>query len=96
GLGVRVFEEQIPIHQKSYLTATELKLGPFTAALNGGEDYELLFTIKQEDYQKILDHTTDISFIGFVSPDPEEALFITKQNEAIPLAAQGWERTDTE
>ena len=96
GLGVRVFEEQIPIHQKSYLTATELKLGPFTAALNGGEDYELLFTIKQEDYQKILDHTTDISFIGFVSPDPKEALFITKQNEAIPLAAQGWERTDAE
>ncbi len=92
GLGVRVFEEQIPINQKSYLASTELKLGPFTAALNGGEDYELLFTIRQEDYQKILDHTTDISFIGFMSADPAEALFITKQNEAIPLTAQGWER----
>ncbi|PMD96114.1 thiamine-phosphate kinase [Siphonobacter sp. BAB-5405] len=92
GLGVRVFEEQIPIHQKSYLAATELNLGPFTAALNGGEDYELLFTIRQEDYQKILDHTTDISFIGFISADPQEALFITKQNEAIPLTAQGWEK----
>ncbi|MDQ1086838.1 thiamine-phosphate kinase [Siphonobacter sp. SORGH_AS_1065] len=92
GLGVRVFEEQIPIHQKSYLAATELKLGPFTAALNGGEDYELLFTIRQEDYQKILDHTTDISFIGFMSSDPTEAFFITKQNEAVPLTAQGWEK----
>lgn len=94
GLGVRVFEEQIPIHQKTYLAATELKLGPFTAALNGGEDYELLFTIRQEDYQKIMDHTTDISFIGFMSADPSEAFLITKQNEAIPLTAQGWEKSE--
>lgn len=94
GLGVRIFEEQIPIHQKTYLAATELKLGPFTAALNGGEDYELLFTIRQEDYQKIMDHTTDISFIGFMSADPSEAFLITKQNEAIPLTAQGWEKSE--
>ncbi|MFT4031033.1 MAG: thiamine-phosphate kinase [Siphonobacter sp.] len=92
GLGVRIFEEQLPIHQKTFLAATELKLGPITAALNGGEDYELLFTIRQDDYQKILDHTTDISFIGFMSADPAEALLITKANEAIELTAQGWEK----
>lgn len=89
GVGVRVMEEQMPIHQRSYMAATELKINPMTAALNGGEDYELLFTVGQEHYQKLLDQTTDINFVGFITADPAEALFITKNNEAVPLTAPG-------
>ena len=89
GVGLRVMEEQMPLHQRSYVAATELKINPMTAALNGGEDYELLFTVGQQHYQTLLDQTTDIHFIGFVTADPAEVSFITKNNEAVPLTAPG-------
>lgn len=90
GVGMRVFEDKIPIDQEAYNTAVEFKLDPFTCALNGGEDYELLFTIGQSDFEKIKNHA-DIHFIGYVHPDPKQNVLITKNNNVVPLKAQGWE-----
>ncbi len=89
-VGARILEEQLPIHDKTFLAATELSLSPVTAALNGGEDYELLFTIRQQDYQTLLDQTTDISFIGFITPEPGRAELMTKAGEVVDVTAQGW------
>ncbi|MBY0434110.1 MAG: thiamine-phosphate kinase [Cyclobacteriaceae bacterium] len=89
-VGVRVFEDKLPIDEEVYTTAVELKLDPITCALNGGEDYELLFTIRQNDFEKIKNHA-DIHFIGYVHPDPKQNVLITKNANVVPLKAQGWE-----
>jgi thiamine-monophosphate kinase len=94
GVGVRIFEDKIPIDEEAYQTAVEFKLDPFTCALNGGEDYELLFTIKQSDHEKIKNHS-DIHFIGYVHPDQKQNLLITKNNNPVPLKAQGWEHFES-
>ncbi len=90
GVGVRIFEDKIPIDENAFNTAVEFKLDPYTCALNGGEDYELLFTIRQSDFEKIKNHP-DIHFIGYVHPDPRQNVLITKNNNVVPLKAQGWE-----
>lgn len=90
GVGIKIFEDKIPIDTKVYETAAiELKIDPVTCALNGGEDYELLFTINQSDFEKIKNHQ-DIHFIGHVHDNPKQNLLITKQGTPIPLTAQGW------
>jgi len=89
-VGVRIFEDKIPIDENAYNTAVEFKLDPFTCALNGGEDYELLFTIRQSDFEKIKTHA-DIHFIGYVHPDERQNVMITKGENVVPLKAQGWD-----
>jgi thiamine-monophosphate kinase len=90
GTGVRIFEDKIPIDNLTYNTAAlEFKLDPVTCALNGGEDYELLFTISQDHYDKIKNHP-DIHFIGYITSDIRERVLITKQNNIVPLQAQGF------
>ncbi len=89
-VGVKIFEDKIPIDTKVYETAAlELKIDPMTCALNGGEDYELLFTISQTDFEKIKNHA-DIHFIGHIHDNASQNLLITKQGVPIPLTAQGW------
>jgi thiamine-monophosphate kinase len=87
--GASIHEERLPIDDQTFLTADELNISPLTAALNGGEDYELLFTIKQEDYPK-LQNETDISFIGYMLPDVNQINIITKAGSIYPIQAQGW------
>lgn len=88
--GVRIFEDKIPIDSLTYNTAAlEFKLDPATCALNGGEDYELLFTISPPDFEKIKNHP-DIHFIGYMTENQQERVLITKQNNVVPLQAQGW------
>ncbi|MCB0487843.1 MAG: thiamine-phosphate kinase [Cyclobacteriaceae bacterium] len=90
GLGVKIFEDKIPIDTKVYETAAiELKVDPITCTLNGGEDYELLFTITQADFEKIKNHP-DIHFIGHMHDEAKQNLLISKQGTVIPLQAQGW------
>lgn len=90
GLGVKIFEDKIPIDTKVYETAAiELKVDPITCTLNGGEDYELLFTITQADFEKIKNHP-DIHFIGHMHDETKQNLLISKQGTVIPLQAQGW------
>ena len=90
GVGIRVYEDKIPIDHMTYETAIEFNLDPITCALNGGEDYELLFTISKEDQEKIKNHP-DIHFIGYVHERKSENVLVTKQGTAVPLRAQGWD-----
>jgi len=90
GVGIRIFEDKLPIDNTTYETAVELGLDPITCALNGGEDYELLFTIPQADFEKIKNHQ-DIHFIGYVHEKKTENILITKNGNAVPLRAQGWD-----
>ena len=90
GLGVRIFEENFPMDSQAYDTAVEFKLSTTTCILNGGEDYELLFTISQEDFTKIEKHP-DIHFIGYMHDNPAEKVVVSKQEQVIPITAQGWQ-----
>jgi len=90
GVGLRIYEDKVPIDHATYETAIEFKLDPITCALNGGEDYELLFTIAKADQEKIKNHP-DIHFIGYIHDRKNENVLITKQEIAVPLRAQGWE-----
>lgn len=89
GLGFRIFEDKLPMETFAYETAAvEFKVDPVTCALNGGEDYELLFTIPQSDFEKVKNHQ-DIHLVGYVH-DKKENVMVTKQGNVVPLTAQGW------
>lgn len=88
-VGVTVYEDKLPIDKQTFDTAIELSMDPITCVLNGGEDYELLFTIDQQDFQKLEKHP-DIHFIGHVTKADEGKLLVTKSGTAVQLKAQGW------
>jgi thiamine-monophosphate kinase len=88
-VGIHIFEDKIPLDHQTYDAALEFKLDPITCALNGGEDYELLFTIAQADYEKIKKHA-DIHMIGYTNDKPAEKIMVSKQGTVISLRAQGW------
>lgn len=88
-VGIHIFEDKIPLDHQTYDAALEFKLDPITCALNGGEDYELLFTIAQADYEKIKKHA-DIHMIGYTNDRPAEKIMVSKQGTVVPLKAQGW------
>ena len=90
GVGIKIFEDKVPIDNQTFETAMEFNLDPITCALNGGEDYELLFTIGQKDFEKIKNHP-DIHFIGHIHPQASQNVMITKQGTVIPIKAQGWD-----
>lgn len=87
--GCNIYEEKIPIDPMTYDTAREFNLDPTVCALSGGEDYELLFTIKQADYDKIK-HDVDISIIGHVTEKSAGCNLISKSGNVHALKAQGW------
>ena len=89
-IGAVIFEDKIPIEDQTYLTATELNFSPMTAALNGGEDYELLFTVKQEDYEKIK-NMNDISIIGYMTNEVLEPQMMMKSGTLVKITAPGYE-----
>jgi len=89
-LGCNLYEEKIPVDITTASVAEEFKIDPTTAALNGGEDYELLFTINQSDYEKIKDMES-ISVIGHMTDKSEGENLITRSGTSIQLKAQGWE-----
>ncbi len=89
GIGIKIFEDKVPIDHGTYETAIEFNLDPITCALNGGEDYELLFTIKPADYEKVKNHP-DIHFIGHIHNDASQHVMVTKQETMVPITAQGW------
>jgi thiamine-monophosphate kinase len=89
-VGFDVYEEKIPVDPQVARVAAEFNLDHTTCALNGGEDYELLFTIKQKDYDKIKGNP-NLSVIGHVTPDGAGVHLITRAGDRIPLQAQGWD-----
>ena len=66
------------------MTADELNLDPYMCAMNGGEDYELLFTVAQKDYEKIKNHPS-FTVIGFITDKSQDSLLIDKNNSACLL-----------
>lgn len=88
-LGANIFEEKIPIDPMTYDSARAFNLDPTVCALSGGEDYELLFTIKQSDFDKIKNNP-DISVIGHMTQASEGAQLISKSGNQHNITAQGW------
>ncbi len=88
GVGAIIYENKIPIDPQTILTAEEFHISEITAALNGGEDYELLFTIKQKDFDKIKGNP-NFSVIGHITEE-SGAYLITNDNQKLELKAQGW------
>lgn len=87
--GAVLYEEKIPVHEDARKYAYKLEVDPTACALSGGEDYELLFTLKQEDYDKIV-LNENISVIGYITAAAEGATIITKGGNKFPVTAQGW------
>ena len=87
--GCNLYEEKIPLDPMTFETAREFNLDPTVCALCGGEDYELLFTVKQADYDKIK-FKMDITIIGYITEPAVGCNLITKGGVVHPLKAQGW------
>lgn len=88
-VGCRVYEDKIPINFQAAVMAEELNMNLVTAALNGGEDYELLFTVSLDDYEKVIS-LQNISVVGHITK-PELGLnLVGREGEELPLKAQGW------
>ena len=90
-VGFRIYEEKIPMDELTISTADEFNLNPVMTALNGGEDYELLFTISQSDFDKIKNNP-DFTIIGHaVEEEQGNYLVLRGSNELAELTAQGWD-----
>lgn len=87
--GCRIYDEKLPIHRQSEKLCDEFGIAPTVPALNGGEDYELLFTVKQADYEKIK-QINDLSIIGHITPDQNIYEIVFRDGTVLPLTAQGW------
>lgn len=91
--GCAIYEDKLPIDILTFNTLKELKIVATTVALNGGEDYEILFTIKQDDYEKI-QKVKDISVIGYIDEESAGMNLITNDEKLLPLKAQGFGETE--
>ena len=87
--GCVLYEEKLPLNDDAKAFAYKLQLDPTACALSGGEDYELLFTISQLDYEKIKTNPS-ISVIGYITPEAEGKHIITRGGNKHALVAQGW------
>jgi thiamine-monophosphate kinase len=89
GVGFEVYEEKLPLDQQTLDTALTFNLNPSIAALNGGEDYELLFTVDQKHYDKLKNHL-DFSIIGHATESAGKYLLNTRAGNSFDIKAQGW------
>src|SRR3954470_23723567 len=88
-LGCRLYEEKLPVAEESRQAAFKFGLDPTVCGLNGGEDYELIFTLKQEDYDKLV-LNEELSVIGYITSIEEGCKFLTKGSNSFDITAQGW------
>lgn len=88
-VGCSIYEDKIPMDTQTKMFAQELNINPIVAALNGGEDYELLFTVPLADHDKIKKEF-DFTIIGHITEKGNGANLVTGGGAAIPLQAQGW------
>ena len=89
GVGCRLYEDKIPLDPQVISTCEEFNLDSTTIALSGGEDYELLFTIAQTDYDKIKGNP-NFSVIGYITDKSEGVNLVTRAGQFIPIIAKGW------
>ena len=88
-VGCRIFEKQLPIDDQTAVMAEELNMNVTTCALNGGEDYELLFTVPIGDHEKI-QAIEDVRLIGHITQESLGHILVTRDDQEFPLKAQGW------
>lgn len=88
-LGCRIYEDKLPIHEDARKAAFRFGLDPTVCALNGGEDYELIFTVQQDDYEK-LTLQEEISVVGYMADLEDGHKIITKGGNTFDITAQGW------
>ncbi len=89
GLGARIYEDKLPIDSQTEQIANEFNISTNTCMLNGGEDYELLFTISQDDYAKLRNHP-DVTTIGYMHSADKGIHMVSIGQQLVPLTAQGW------
>ena len=89
-LGCALYEEKIPIDVTTVAVAKEFNIDPTICALSGGEDYELLFTMKQADYEKIKD-MPEISVIGHMTEPSAGVNLVSRSGTQVEITAQGWD-----
>lgn len=89
GTGCRLYEERIPIDYQTAVTAEEFNFNVYTAALNGGEDYELLFTVPLADHERI-EQVPDVKVIGHITRSELGKKLVTRDGQEFDLKAQGW------
>ncbi len=87
--GCRIYEKNIPIDYQTAVMAEEMNMNLTTCALNGGEDYELLFTVPIGDHEKI-EEMDDVKLIGHITKEELGTILVTRDNNEFPLKAQGW------
>ncbi len=90
-VGIHIYEDKIPIDNETIKICKEFKLNEITAALNGGEDYEILFTINQSDYE-LVEKSELVTIIGHVTKIEDGNKLITGLKQDIDLTAQGWSK----
>jgi thiamine-monophosphate kinase len=88
-VGAKIYEDKILLDNDTKNMALEFNINPLVTALNGGEDYELLFTVSMEEFEKIRNHP-DISIIGRIVEESEGTVLVTNAGSEIELTAQGW------
>jgi thiamine-monophosphate kinase len=89
GVGCRVYEDRIPIDYQTAVMAEELNMNLVTAAMNGGEDYELLFTVPLTDHDKVAQMKT-VKLIGRITKPELGAYMVTRDDAEMEIRAQGW------
>lgn len=89
GVGCRVYEDRIPIDYQTAVMAEELNMNLVTAAMNGGEDYELLFTVPLVDHEKVA-QLKDVKLIGRITKPELGAYMVTRDDAELEIRAQGW------
>ena len=87
--GCQLFEDKIPLDQQVISTCEEFNIDSTTIALSGGEDYELLFTVRQEDFPKIKANP-NFSIIGYMTDEANVAELVTRGGQKVAIVAQGW------
>lgn len=88
-VGCDIYEDKIPVSEELMSSCEEFNLNSTTVALSGGEDYELLFTINQKDFDKIKNNS-DFSVIGHINSEKSGVNLITKAQQKIPITSRGW------
>ena len=89
GVGCRIYEDRIPIDYQTAIQAEEFNMNLVTAAMNGGEDYELLFTVPLTDHEKVSQMKT-ARLIGRITKPELGPCLVTRDNQELPIRAQGW------
>ncbi len=95
GVGCRIFEKEIPIDYQTAVMAEEMNMNVTTCALNGGEDYELLFTVPIGDLDKVKE-LDDVHLIGHITDSKFGQVLVTRDNQEFELKAQGWNPLSSE